>query len=278
MKKYFLHDGTKEHGPYSKEELKDFGTGADTMVWYQGLDQWKKASEIDELNDVIVSKATPPPLAPPLAPPPLPRSGNQDERKKKTLIFAIIGGAALLLLAGGITAGILLSGGGNNSDEAATDSLGTLLNATDNPSDPAAAAGGKTNQGGVANPAQNQTGGTTAADEREKEQAKKIEDRKREIRNNYTRYYKTSCTFSVGPMGGISNGYVTVKNTSEYPIDKVNVAVNIYQATGGIGHTFYVEFFNIAGHGQATKSFPPFPRGNNAQTQISYVKASAVGL
>jgi hypothetical protein len=79
-------------------------------------------------------------------------------------------------------------------------------------------------------------------------------------------------------MGGVSNGYVTIKNNTEYPIDKLNVAVNIYLATGGLGKTFYVEFFNIGAYGQQTKSFPPFPRGTNVQTQISYVKASSVGL
>lgn len=60
MKKYHYSDEVNQFGPFAIEELKDKNISRDTMVWYQGLENWVKASEIDELKELLNS--TPPPL------------------------------------------------------------------------------------------------------------------------------------------------------------------------------------------------------------------------
>lgn len=63
MSLWYYYGKLRKHGPVEKEELlKLFKTGklkVDTLVWKDGLDEWKKAISIDELN---LNALNPPPL------------------------------------------------------------------------------------------------------------------------------------------------------------------------------------------------------------------------
>ena len=61
MKKYFLHDGTESSGPFDLEELKAKKITKTSPVWFEGMQHWKTAGEIPELNFLFV--ATPPPIS-----------------------------------------------------------------------------------------------------------------------------------------------------------------------------------------------------------------------
>lgn len=60
MKKYFLHNGKEQHGPYSLDELKQKGLTAKTMIWFDGISNWTEAQFIPELKEFAT--ATPPPF------------------------------------------------------------------------------------------------------------------------------------------------------------------------------------------------------------------------
>lgn len=60
MKKFYLHNGTNNSGPYSKEELRELKITKETMVWTDELKDWTKAGEIDELKAILLS--IPPPF------------------------------------------------------------------------------------------------------------------------------------------------------------------------------------------------------------------------
>jgi hypothetical protein len=62
MKKYFLIDGEKQTGPFNLEELKNIGVTKNSMIWYEGLPEWVKANEIDEIKSLIPNISTPPPI------------------------------------------------------------------------------------------------------------------------------------------------------------------------------------------------------------------------
>lgn len=51
MSKYYYYDGRQNVGPMPLEELRARSISADTLVWYEGLPDWKKASELPELAD-----------------------------------------------------------------------------------------------------------------------------------------------------------------------------------------------------------------------------------
>lgn len=60
MKKYYLHIGTENSGPFDLEELKIKRITKKTPVWFEGLENWKFAEEIEELQSVFV--VIPPPI------------------------------------------------------------------------------------------------------------------------------------------------------------------------------------------------------------------------
>ena len=48
---HFFYIGTdgKQKGTFSPEELRGEGVKRDTLVWTQGMEQWKRAEEMEEL-------------------------------------------------------------------------------------------------------------------------------------------------------------------------------------------------------------------------------------
>ena len=40
MKKYFLHDGSQQAGPFDIEDLSKKHLTKDTPIWYEGLGEW----------------------------------------------------------------------------------------------------------------------------------------------------------------------------------------------------------------------------------------------
>ena len=56
---YFYLLGDQQMGPFTHDELKNQHINRDTLVWYDGIPDWEKASNIEALRDVFV---TPPPI------------------------------------------------------------------------------------------------------------------------------------------------------------------------------------------------------------------------
>jgi TM2 domain-containing membrane protein YozV len=59
MKKYYLHDGQIQTGPFSIDELEVKQITGSTHIWYDGLPDWTRAELINELN-TILKKSSPP--------------------------------------------------------------------------------------------------------------------------------------------------------------------------------------------------------------------------
>lgn len=55
MKRYFYTDGKDKFGPFEKEELKNESINRNTLVWYYGLGNWTKISDLEELDDIVNS-------------------------------------------------------------------------------------------------------------------------------------------------------------------------------------------------------------------------------
>lgn len=91
MKKYYYSDGKQQFGPFSKEELQCKSISKDTLVWYEGLTEWTKAGDVEELVDLFPNTATPPPMPEnkTVTPPPMPKQKNK-KRKKILLIIGCI--------------------------------------------------------------------------------------------------------------------------------------------------------------------------------------------
>jgi GYF domain 2 len=61
MKKYYLHINNETFGPFDLEELKARNVTEKTPVWFVGMEHWKTAVEIPELNSLFT--VIPPPIS-----------------------------------------------------------------------------------------------------------------------------------------------------------------------------------------------------------------------
>ncbi|CAM3545510.1 DUF4339 domain-containing protein [Flavobacterium gelidilacus] len=102
MKKYFLHNGSENIGPFDIEELKEKKITKDTPVWYEGLEDWKDASEIEELKSILL--VTPPPLTKKEAPQSFSETKVSEPKKKNYFMKAlkIIAIVLVIYLGGGL--------------------------------------------------------------------------------------------------------------------------------------------------------------------------------
>jgi uncharacterized protein DUF4339 len=113
MKKYFIHDGT-EQGPFDLDELRSKRITKETMVWYEGLDKWRKAGEIPELKDVL--SISPPPFSQSTPPPYSATKSSVEPKKKKSTTKTIVGIiVAILIVIGGLVVYNILSNPKNNN-------------------------------------------------------------------------------------------------------------------------------------------------------------------
>lgn len=49
MRTYYINSGSENTGPFTLEELKNLQINKNTLVWYQGMDEWKHAVDLVEL-------------------------------------------------------------------------------------------------------------------------------------------------------------------------------------------------------------------------------------
>ena len=55
MIKYFYLDGDIKLGPFTKNELIDKNLNRDSRIWFYGLEDWTKLSDIAELKEIFSS-------------------------------------------------------------------------------------------------------------------------------------------------------------------------------------------------------------------------------
>lgn len=64
--KYYYYQSGEQKGPVDLDALKDANINADTLIWHEGLPEWKPASEIEELHPILEQgRETPPVIAQP---------------------------------------------------------------------------------------------------------------------------------------------------------------------------------------------------------------------
>ncbi len=110
MKKYYLHSGTENIGPFDINELKAKGITKSTSVWFEGMEEWKNAGNIEELKDLL--KSSPPVFIPKtVTPAPIPQQKINNEKidepvKKKSNILKFVGIIILVIVGLSIYASI----------------------------------------------------------------------------------------------------------------------------------------------------------------------------
>lgn len=108
MKEYYIFINEEQLGPFNIDELKAKKLSRETKVWFEGLEDWKNASEIDELKTILNS--IPPPINSFASKPPTPKIENKQTNSiepedddetpkilglKKNVFYGILGGLIL---------------------------------------------------------------------------------------------------------------------------------------------------------------------------------------
>lgn len=61
MTEYYFLKGKDQKGPFIIEQLSDKGLTNETLVWTEGMENWKKLKDIPELVQTLKPKSVPPP-------------------------------------------------------------------------------------------------------------------------------------------------------------------------------------------------------------------------
>lgn len=126
MKKFYLHNGTDQQGPFDIEDLRVKNITKETSIWFEGLPEWTTADKIDELKELF-NKTTPPPFTtktttpPPIQKPPTQHTtGSQQTapKKKSTLgvILQSIGAIGVIVIIAMIIISKMNSDGGDSTN------------------------------------------------------------------------------------------------------------------------------------------------------------------
>lgn len=120
MKKFYLHNGKDQQGPFDIEDLKAKSITKETSIWFEGLSEWTTADKIDGLKELF-NKTAPPFTVKTATPPPIQKPPTQQttlvsESTKKSKIGrnVLIGIILLIVVAGLFVANHVNSGGGNS--------------------------------------------------------------------------------------------------------------------------------------------------------------------
>lgn len=62
---YYFANGMEQRGPYSLEELSQFGLRPDTLVWREGMANWQRMDTVPELMALIPNASVAPAAVPP---------------------------------------------------------------------------------------------------------------------------------------------------------------------------------------------------------------------
>lgn len=82
MKQYYIFIESEQLGPLNFDELKSKNISNETLVWFEGLEDWKIAKDIDELKSLFVN--IPPPIPKQFSNvPPIPK--KETETTEKTI-------------------------------------------------------------------------------------------------------------------------------------------------------------------------------------------------
>lgn len=97
MRQYFLHNGTSEEGPFTLEQLKERNIQPDTLIWFEGLQEWVAANTADDLKPLFSIK--PPPLK--VATPPSMQYQYEESkpRSKSKYIWTALSVLAIVIIA-----------------------------------------------------------------------------------------------------------------------------------------------------------------------------------
>lgn len=250
MRKYFIHNGETENGPFDIEQLKSMQIKNETPIWYEGIQNWTIAGKVEELKSIIISTSTPPKFEnfsqqnTNINPPKFTQTQQKEiekEPKKKNILGNILFGIGVV---GAIfIVGVLIFGSSNSENN--YNENGEII--------------------GIDSSA-------IAIDDEKERINEELTIKNRNFRNNFEKYIKVSTNnYSYNELGGISNLDIIVTNNTDYMLDEVNVNVDYIKDNGEIFKSEIVTINNIPAHQDKSVSAPESNRGTSVEVRMDAI-------
>jgi GYF domain 2 len=268
MKSYFYHDGIKENGPILIDDLISLNLTKETPIWYEGLPNWTKAENIDELKFLFKPKITPPPLTSSNQFPPInPQFNNEIDKpkSKNKYLFLSLVILGILILCGIITYFALKATPTDDYSEAVKKYSNDESNNTTSIS----------NSRKIAEEVQNQNNQKEQEAKAEKERINsELTQKYMGFRNNWRNFITTTTnSYNYSEIGGISNLEIIVSNETDKKIDEVQVRIDYIKANGGTWKSETVSITNISPNSNKSVSAPSSERGTSVNIEIDNISA-----
>ncbi|MCW3106156.1 MAG: hypothetical protein JWQ09_662 [Segetibacter sp.] len=218
MRKYFIHDGTSELGPFTLEDLQLQKISKKTPIWFDGLSEWSPADKIPELAHLIT---TPPPFAG-STPPPITKTPEFEReviieepvanKKRLTLplsaIAVIIGVFVIWFISSKVT----------TIDDVQQKQQEEIIE-------------------------------KNAKEEERQRVNEELSSKNMNYRNNWSKYITvTNGDYRASGLGGISGLEVMVVNNTDYLLDEVDAVVTYVKANGDTWKLINIPVTNIPAH------------------------------
>ncbi len=257
MRKYFIHNGETENGPFDIEQLKSMQIKSETPIWYEGLQNWTVAGNVEELKAIIISTSTPPKFEnftqqnSNVHPPSFRKTNfetnqNIEPKKSKTLRNVLIGVGVLAI----VFIGLLIA---TNSSEPTYYENGEFIDV-----DSSAA---------------------SVVDEERNRINEELTIKNRNYRNNIEQYVVANTNrYTYNELGGISNLDIIVTNNTEYLLDEVNVNIDYIKDNGGIYKSEIVTIYNIPAKQDKSVSAPESNRGTSVDAKIQTISSKKLHM
>jgi hypothetical protein len=241
---YYISDGQSQDGPFALYELKEKDISSSTLIWHEGLENWKSAKEIIEVRGIIKDKPKPPPIpiqssSIPLTSPPSAISELSYEKRGSRLWKVLIYAAII---------GIIIYG-----------SCLWYLDAIYYPNIEAEF--------------------EIEEQFRLEEEEQQAEERRKYIRNNFENFLNLSnSSYTYYKIGGIQDLYIQVDNTSEYRFDQVIITVAYIKENGGVYKYENIDFGKLKAKGSKKLKAPNSSRGTSVQYYIAYASSERLNF
>lgn len=240
MKKYYIQVSQIRKGPFDLEQIMKEMVKPETLVWHDGLLEWKKAKDIPELKPVIIQQKD--------------RSASTVKFSQyKWFIFVLIILFILVMAA-------------RYSSNSVSPSKEVVYS-------PEVQKEISEQEATSSNPADDEV-------KRVQNQADQVENNKRYIRNNWTNYFKSwRSGYKTETLGGISDLRVYFENKTGYLIDNVYAGIDIYTANGYIYKTESIYFTNVPAYKTVSYKVPYSNRGTSVGSpRINSIESSLINF
>ena len=279
MEEYYFSDGENQFGPFKLDELKNQKISKDTLIWYEGLDNWIKASEIENLKTLF--KATPPPLQKiptpkveiPVIPPQIKPLDDTIEskplvekeikvdvksskRELDNVAKYILGGFGFIILCF-----VIYRFGYNSKSDSAIETQQAINQAVE-----------QTKVQTKAETEQN----IINQQQQEANQEAVAQNERQEIINSLNKVKEEIANVSWGGLGGASDIQIKMNNPTKLSFKYIKVEVSYVKESGEIHKTEEVIFYDVTPYSSQLENAPSSDRGVRLRTKIIDFESSDV--